>query len=64
MKSLSECFVIINRQSALPTILSIMIGSNMSTLIKHVKILETSYVSSTEQCADVFIKGLPTKTFS
>ena len=28
------------------------------------KILETSHVNSTEQCADVFTKGLPTKTFS
>ena len=28
------------------------------------KILETSHVNSTEQCADIFTKGLPTKTFS
>ena len=28
------------------------------------KILETSYVSSTKQCADIFNKGLPTKAFS
>ena len=28
------------------------------------KILETSYVSSTEQCAGIFTKGLPSKAFS
>ena len=71
MKSLSGCCVITDQPFILHMILSSMIGLNTSILIASTlkktsmkKILETSQVNSTEQCADIFTKGLPIKTFS